>query len=703
MTSERDKASGPNDRLEAFAARALDFADVLGILERHVRTPLGRRAVRELAPLRDEDARAALRRGREMIDFASSAGPPSLAGLSDPLPDLDLARARGRALDEDGFASLRDHLEGVERTVDWLRSKERELPACAALAHGMPDLAPLRREIERVQDERGRIRGDASALLARLREEAAQSSARIDHALRAILERPGVQSALADPAPRRRGGRTVLAVKTGSGAKVPGIVHDRSKSGESLFVEPREIVLLGNRLAEIAAQERREIERILLELTRVVLADRARLADACDRLARLELAIVAAAWAAEAGARVPLVPGDPGAAPGLLLRSARHPLLLEEVRLSRLAEVVPIDVRLSGDFDVLVITGPNTGGKTLALKTAGLAGILARCGLPFPCAPGSTVPLFDGIVADIGDEQEIRTSLSTFSSHLARVKAGISRATSRTLVLLDELGAGTDPDEGAALSEAVLELFLERGSPTLATTHIGKLKEFAFRHARAENACVEFDPVTLAPRYRILVGMPGESGALVVARRLGLPEEVVARAEERLERRDEELLGLMAEVRVARTQAERVRSEAEERLEDVSRASREVEEARAAIERKGELLEDEAQRGIEDRVRASRRALERARSLLDQLAPAQRAAMDEALRVLDAEITGAALSERRAAFLAGLKKGSWVYLPRYRRRCAVKRVDRARNEITVLLGSMILKVPFDDVSRAEGA
>ena len=703
MTSERDKVLGTGDRLEAFAGRALDFAEVLGILERHVRTPLGRRAVRELAPRDESGARDALRRSAEMIDFSASAGPPSLAGLSDPLPDLDLARAQGRALDEDGFASLRAHLEGQERTVEWLRSKAAELPACAELAQGMPDLAPLRREIERVQDERGRIRDEASALLARLRAEGAETTVRMDRAFRAVLQRPGVQSALADPAPRRRGGRTVLAVKTGGGAKVPGIVHDRSKSGEALFVEPREIVPLGNRLAEIAAQERREIERILLELTRAVLAERPLLGEACDRLAKLELAIVAAAWAAEAGARVPLLPGQPGAAPGLLLRSARHPLLLEEVRLARLGEVVPIDLRLSGDFDVLVITGPNTGGKTLALKTAGLAGILVRCGLPFPCAQGSTVPLFDGIVADIGDEQEIAASLSTFSSHLARVKAGIARATSRTLVLLDELGAGTDPDEGAALSEAVLELFLQRGSPTLATTHIGKLKEFAFRHARAENACVEFDPIALAPRYRILVGMPGESGALVVARRLGLPEAVVARAEERLERRDEELLELMAEVRVARTQAERVRSEAEERLEDLSRASREVEETRAAMGRKAELLEDEAQRGIEDRVRASRRALERARSLLDQLGPAQRGPMDEALRALDAEITGAALSERRAAFLAGLKKGSWVYLPRYGRRCAVKRVDRSRNEITVLLGSMSLKVPFDDVSRAEGA
>jgi DNA mismatch repair protein MutS2 len=507
MTSERKQTSGPGDRLDDFAARALDFADLLAILERHVRTSLGRRGVRELAPLDEPAARAALTRAREMLEYVSLSGVPSLAGLVDPLPELDRARAQGRPLEEESFAALRDHLEAQERVTDWMRSQSGALPACGALAEGMPDPTPLRRELEAVLDERGRVRAEASPLLARLRLESADVARRLDEVLKALLGKPGVKSALADAAPRRRGGRMVLAVKTGSGAKVPGIVHDRSKSGEALFVEPREIVPLGNRIADLAAQERREVERVLLELTRTAISGRPGIAEACERLTRLELAIVAASWAADVGGRVTLLPGEDGAAPGLLLRSAQHPLLLEEARLGRLAAVVPIDLRLSGDFDVLVITGPNTGGKTLALKTAGIAALLARCGMPVPCGPGSTVPLFDGIVADIGDEQEIRQSLSTFSSHLARVRRGLARATDRTLVLLDELGAGTDPDEGAALSEAVLEVFLERGSPTLATTHIGKLKEFAFRHPRVENACVEFDPATLAPCYRILVGV----------------------------------------------------------------------------------------------------------------------------------------------------------------------------------------------------
>lgn len=681
--------------LEAFAARALDFAEVRALLERHVRTPLGRRAVRALAPLEDAEARAALRRAEEAIAAHAAGSGPNLAGLDDVLGALDRARSSGRALEDDELVRLRDHLEACGRVAEWLEARARELPACAELLAGLPDLEDVRAELERKLDERGAVRDGASPLLARLRSESADLERRIDSLLRSVLAKPGVKGALADQNPRRRGGRAVLSVRAGSASRVPGIVHDRSNTGETVFVEPRELVQPGNRLAEVAAEERREIERVLLELTRAVLAERPRIAESCARLERLELAFVGAAFAAETGGRVPRIGED------LLLRSARHPLLLEEMRLGRLGAVVPIDVRLGGDFDVLVITGPNTGGKTVALKTAGASALLVRCGLPVPCAEGSTVPLYDGIVADIGDEQEIRQSLSTFSSHLVRVKEGLARATRRTLVLLDELGAGTDPDEGAALSEAVLELLLERGAPTLATTHLGKLKEFAFRHPRAENACVEFDPETLAPRYRILVGTPGESGALVVARRLGMPEEVVRRAEERLERRDEELQSLLAEVRSARVHAERVRSEAEERLEGVARASREIEEARTAITRKGEMLEAEAQRGIEERVRSSREALERARALLDQISPAPRAEIAAALEALEAEITGAALSERREAFLAGLKKGSWVYVPRYAQRTAVVRVDRSAREVTVLVGSMRMQVSFDELESRD--
>jgi DNA mismatch repair protein MutS2 len=691
--------SGPS--AESFAVRALDFEALRALLERHASTSLGQRAVRALAPRRNEEARAALARTREMLELERARRTPNLGGLCDPLPALLHARSSGQPLEDDNLVRLLGFLEAAERLAEWLCTLD-DAPSLAELGRRVPEFDALQERLRATVDEQGRVRDQASPALFRLRKQEAEVSADLERTLRAVLARVDVRSVLADPNPMRRGGRAVLAVKAKSAGRVNGIVHDRSQTGETVFVEPREAVALGNRHSELVSDERREVGRILAELTRATLLQEPELERAAVALAELELALVGARWAIETKGRVPLLPREKGAAEGLLLRSARHPLLLEEQRLGRLREVTPIDVRLGGDFDVLIITGPNTGGKTLALKTAGLFGLCTRLGLPFPCEPGSTCPLFDGIVADIGDEQEISQSLSTFSSHLKRIREGLERATNATLVLLDELGSGTDPDEGAALSEALLEQLLERKSPTLVSTHIGKLKEFAFRHPRAENACVEFDPQTLAPCYHLIVGMPGESGALVIARRLGLPVAIVERAKERLVRRDEELTKLMADMRETRTQAEKARGAAESRLEDAERMRAQAVEERRALQEKSGLLEAEAQQAIEERVRNAARVLERARQLVEQLPAAQRTAMGEALAELEAELSGSALSARRSEFLDSLKKGSFVYVPRYKQRLAVHKVDHAAREVTVQLGGMRMRVSFDEVSAWEG-
>jgi DNA mismatch repair protein MutS2 len=625
------------ERLEAFAARALDFDEVVATMERFAQTSLGLRALRSLAPLHDDATRRALRRAEEMMLLVREGAAPSMTGVADPLPALEHAHTAGRALEDEAILLLRNFFEAVERLSEWLFAHAKDCPALGELATGMPDFEPLVKKMRATVDDRGRVKDDASPLLSRVRREAAGVAAQIDKLLRAIIARPEMKAVLSDTAPQRRGGRPALAVKAKSQGRVPGIVHDRSQTGETVFVEPREVVALGNKALELEADERREVELILLELTRAILREDDAIKEAAERLARLEVALIGARFAAESGAHVLKLAGEGGAPKGMVLRSARHPLLLEQLRLGRLSEVQPIDIRLGGDFDLLIITGPNTGGKTLALKTAGLAGLFARCGLPFPCSEGSVVPLYEGIVADIGDEQEISQSLSTFSSHLVRIKSGLERAGPKVLCLLDELGGGTDPDEGAALSEAILETLMEKGAPTLASTHIGKLKEFAFRHPRAENACVEFDAKTLSPKYRLLVGTPGESGALVIARRLGLPGKLIDRANGRLVRRDADVQKLMADMRVARTQAERVRGEAESRLEDAQRATREIEVKKVEIERKGEMLEAEAQRSIEDRVREGRKRIEGILPLLAQVPAKLRKVLEQAVRELDAE------------------------------------------------------------------
>ncbi|MCK6448070.1 MAG: hypothetical protein L6Q99_16880 [Planctomycetes bacterium] len=682
-----------------FALPALDFESVRTLFERLASTSLGRRAVRELAPRAKDDARAALQRVREMQGLVEMRSAPSFAGVTDPLPAFAEARRFHRPFEREEFASLWAFVDACRRLEPWFAERKSDAPAIHALHEGFPNLAPLADALGRALDERGEIKDDASVKLARLRREIRELSNDVEGRLRRIAT--AAREHLSDGSIHRRGRRLVLAVKTKSQGKVSGIVHDRSQSGETVFVEPREVIEDQNRRAERMADEEHELRRILVELTRHALDAEGAVVLASRRIGELELAAISAAFCTKYGARAVDVAGDDGRAAGLVLRAARHPLLVERLLAGSLEEVVAIDVRLGDEFDLLVVTGPNTGGKTLALKTVGLAACFQRLGLPFPCAEQSRVPLYDGVVCDIGDEQEIAQDLSTFSSHLARIRAGLERAGSNTLFLLDELGGGTDPDEGAALSDALLEFLLERRAPTVATTHLGKLKEFAFRHARAENASAEFDATTLRPRYRLLVGTPGESCALHIAARLGLPKRIVENARARIVRRDAEAQELMRKMRGAREAAERVRKDAEQKLVDLKKSEDEAKTRIQDLEKKRALVEAEAQRGLEERVREARGELKRAFDLLPQLSSKSAVAMRAALETADKHLSGAALSEKRKLFLDGLKKGALVFIPRYKQRCVITKVDRAKETVSVRLGTATLSVPFDEVTWYE--
>jgi DNA mismatch repair protein MutS2 len=700
---EEDRASARLKQREGarelFAANALELQGTLELYAEFVHSSLGRRKLRECVPLDREERAEAILRYAEIQLLERAKDFVSMGGVTDPLPVVQAAHEG--PLSEESLAALRGLLSANQRLQPWFESRKLDVPALARCAAELPDLSVLADRLSEIVDERGRVQDSASPALGRLRREVRELSTRIDSTLRNISSRSEVRHHLTDSRVHLRGGRLCLAVKAKASGRVKGIVHDRSQSEQTAFVEPREVIEYSNRLSEARHSERRELTRVLTELARDVLRWEGLLMQSADGLGKLELALVGVRFGEVYSARMTAISPEDTTGEGLLLRSARHPLLLAEVRLGNLDEVVPIDLRLGGEFDMLIITGPNTGGKTLALKTAGLLALLAHLGLPIPCSEGSSVPVYDGIAADIGDEQEISQSLSTFSSHVLRIRAGLERATSKTLVLLDELGGGTDPDEGAALGQALLEVLLERGSPTLVSTHLGRLKEFAFRNGRAENACTEFDLESLEPRYHVLVGVPGESAALVIAGRLGLDADIIERATARLERRDEDVIKLMAEVREVRTKAERARGSAEARLEDAAAAQREIKAERVELDRSRELLEAEAQRGLEERVRGARATLERARALLPQLSTAQRAEMEAVLGDMDKALGGASLTERRQEFLESMRKGDLVYLPRYKQRCSVHKVKRAEQEVVVKLGQMKLTVSFEEVTLYE--
>jgi DNA mismatch repair protein MutS2 len=690
------------ERLAAFAAEALDWPAIREVLRPLATSALALRGLDELVPRAPEEAAAALERARELLALEREEGVEvPLSGCGDPRGVLERAIEHHRPLDGDDLGLIERFLARMEDLAIWLAARRDRLVRCGELLARLPDHRGLRAELGAKLDRKGGVRDDATPRLARLREGIAALEATIEKTMNGLARDSALRAALAEGHAgrvHRRNGRPVLAVRATQVGRVRGIVHDRSQTGDTVFVEPESVVRHANALVELEADARGEENKVLGELTRQVLLHRDTLRVTAERATELELAALAARQARSVSGCIPRL--AEASAPGLVLRGFRHPLLIEQERAGRIERVVPLNLRLGNEFDLLVITGPNTGGKTLALKGAGLACLLASLGLALPAEAGTVVPLLEGIVADIGDEQEIQQSLSTFSSHLVRIRAALERAGPRTLVLLDELGGGTDPSEGAALGEAILLTLLEGRVPTVATTHLGALKEIAYRAPRVENAHVEFDVQTLSPLYELVIGAPGESRALAIAARLGLDRDLIERAEQRLGRRRDAATPL-DEVRDLRLEAERLRAAAEERAVELERARTDLEAERATLEARADQLEAEAQRGIEERVAAARTLLERGRGLLDQLGSQQREAVTRLLDDLAGSLGAASLTDRRATFLQALKKGELVWLPRFKKRCQVLRVHKQKREVDVKLGAREMRVSFDDVTFYE--
>ncbi|MSQ24166.1 MAG: endonuclease MutS2 [Chloroflexi bacterium] len=450
-----------------------------------------------------------------------------------------------------------------------LLREEFQVPNLASHAERIVDLTPLQEAVHRTMDDEGAILDSASPRLYALRSQLHIAHERLLRRVNEMMASVGIRDALQDIVVTMRSGRYVLPVKADFRGRVPGIVHDQSGSGATLFIEPLAVVDLGNHWRELGLQEQEEIEHILRELSARVAKTARPLVDLVEALAIIDLAFARAKLAQEMRAERPVIEAIPKFGPLhgsrreiVSLQQARHPLLH--------GEVVPIDVILGGDFDILLISGPNTGGKTVALKTVGLLVLMAQAGLQIPAAAGSRVGVFSGVFADIGDEQSIEQSLSTFSSHVSRTIEILAEVDSESLVLLDEIGAGTDPLEGAALGRALLGFLADSRVYAVATTHSSELKLFASERQRVENASVEFNVETLRPTYHLIIGVPGQSNALTIAERLGMPAAIIDAAHRALdptERRADELLGdihqQLAQARGERADALNLRRQAE--------------------------------------------------------------------------------------------------------------------------------------------
>lgn len=553
----------------------LDWSEVAARLARHAATPLGAAALaappESLFAASRAEAEARLAETGEARAVLDEGEVPPFEGTADVQPQLERLR-RGGALEGLELLAVAGTLRACAGVGRFLRARGERAPGLAALAEALADEGPLALQIERALDPDGSVRDDASPALAAARRDARARQAEVQSRVDRLLKDPALRDALQDRFVTVREGRAVVPVRAEARGRVPGIVHDASASGTTVFIEPQAVVDAGNRLKEADLAAAREARRVLERLGAAVAPHADAVQHGLAVLGRLDLAFARARLAREMDAAAPAIDDAEGRFEVLQLR---HPLIAPD-------EVVPNDLRLGGATRVLVLSGPNAGGKTVAMKALALCPLFAWAGLQIPAAPGSRLPWVERLLGDIGDAQDLRQHLSTFSAHMANLAGIVETADSRSLVVLDEVGVGTDPAEGAALAQAALEHLAEAGALVVATTHYTLLKELAGVDARFANASVEFDPETLAPTYRLRHGAAGHSSAAAVAARMGLSAAVLERADALLAQEDRRLDRLLAELATSRATLERERSEAT-RLREESEATRDT--YRAKLER----------------------------------------------------------------------------------------------------------------------
>lgn len=676
-------------RLAAFDLDALEFQVVRTLLQDRLESPLGRSAVDALAPLPELSvAQQRLAAVDVLADRLRGGASLPLGGAVEVRSWLAGFGAGEHQLQAKDLADLKRGLRAADRCRRWLLASPAPLPEVARTA---PDLEDLVTELEQAIDDRGEVLSSASRKLAEVRQEIEVARGGVDAAVQRVLAEADLRKYLQSPEPAWRHGRPVLQVKQEFRGKVPGVLHDRSASGATLFVEPDRVVEAANRLSDALAAESREVNVVLAGLARGLRRLWPQVTAAIDFVADADLLQATARLCTIDGFSVPQLV----AAGSLRLRGARHPLLL---RKRERESIVALDVGLGEPNRVLVVTGPNTGGKTVVLKTIGLLALMALAGVPIPAQPGSQIPWLDAVQADIGDEQGISQNLSTFSSHVRRLGRCLSFAQPRALVLLDELGAGTDPEEGGVLGYAVLEQLCQKQAFAVVTTHLGRLKDFAYQHSGAENGSMAFDGASLQPLYRLDVGIPGNSHALDIAGRVGMPKEVVQRARELLGKRDNSLQEVIQRVQDARREAEADRRKTAAASQEVEAQHERLKEQIAESQRKNDWLQEEADAVVQQELQKAQQALKTGLQPLLS-APGQHGERARELqRVVDALQKNAAMHRRRMRFCHDLKKGDTVYLPRWARTCAVHKVDRVKELIVVDYGNVRVEVPFEDVS-----
>ena len=554
--------------------RTLELPRVLELLsEQAVSAEAKQRALRLRPETEPEEVLRLLDQTDAARNLIGLRGSPSFSGVKPVAEALDRAD-RGGALNTRELLTIADLLTAARRAKEYFNDEAAEKTAIDHLFLSLHGNRFLEEKIKRAIPDEDTIADAASTELADIRRHMRAAQAKSRQILQRIISSPSYGKILQETIITQRDGRFVVPVKAEHKGDLPGLVHDISSTGATLFVEPMGVVQANNEFIELQAKEQKEIDRILAEFSAEAAAHREDIQWDYDTLVRLDLIFARGQLSYKMNAVRPEVRRD-GA---IHLRKARHPLLDPKT-------AVPIDIELGDTFDTLVITGPNTGGKTVTLKTLGLLTLMTQCGLHIPAADRSAVSVYERVLADIGDEQSIEQSLSTFSAHMVNIVEILKEADRHSLVLFDELGAGTDPVEGAALAIAVIQHVRHLGARVAATTHYAELKTFAMTTAGVENASCEFDVETLAPTYRLLIGIPGKSNAFAISRRLGLPEDVIAAAQEQMSGESVRFEDILTQLEEKRQALEKREQEADRLLRQREEDARKAREFRDQMER----------------------------------------------------------------------------------------------------------------------
>ena len=686
--------------MEQESFKILEYKRILSRLREKAGTTLGKELAGGLLPSGDrEEVRERLQQTAEAVYVSSMAQPP-LGGIKDIRESIKKV-GLGAVLAPDELLDILTTMYAMREMKRFFKELEAEAPILKNWARSLEILGQLEKDLEHIVDEHGNLRDDASVELKRIRREIRSSQAKIKDHLAGLLHNNEYQKYFQEAIVTMRGDRYVLPVKQEYRQHFPGIVHDQSATGSTLFIEPMAVVNLNNDIKQLTAAERHEGERILRAASQKIRKNDSQLMDNCEIMAQVDFAFAKANLAYEMKATEPVL-NEAGVTK---LMSARHPLLPPD-------KVVPIDITIGDSYSMLLVTGPNTGGKTVSMKTFGLLVLMAQSGLFLPVESGSEIAVYSNIYADIGDEQSIEQSLSTFSAHMTHLVSILDKVEPEDLVLLDELGAGTDPEEGAALAMAILERLLTIKATVLATTHYSELKTFAFGREGIENACVEFDVATLRPTYRLLIGIPGASNAFAISRRLGLSESLIIRAKQLIQADHAQFEQVINQLEKEKMLYEQMNADIETRLRRAGQMAAKAEALRVELnQKKADILrraKDEGAALVRRMRRESEEVISQLKEQFNDQGIQKRQAAIQAARDQINEAAGkvrpgivSVKAFRKPVDLKTLEPGDIIYVTKLDQKGTVLSIRG--KELEVQLGSLKTNVKARDCTFVEKA